>query len=202
MRIRTSLARLYAPYGANMKFVGDNQPTAAKKRKRSTSLLPDVTFNLRKQVALHEAAHAVAARAYGVSVRFAEIVTSVAANIDARLGSVRHKKPDTAWANVVIALAGPAANIIFYPAERVLKGSSGDLEQAQRHAQQVDPQNSAEVERQAWTAALKIVRDNRTAIFCLAAVLEYAGNLSGAEIDAIISFDGKVRPGPSRRCQG
>lgn len=110
-RAHISLARLYAPYGAAMKFVGDDQPAAAAKRKQPTPLLPDkqkcgpsvLTFAERKRIALHEASHAVAARTYGLVVKFARIGTTADIVIDAALGSVRYEAAGTAWEHAVIA---------------------------------------------------------------------------------------------------
>jgi hypothetical protein len=193
--INTSLVRLYAPYSARMKFVDD---AAAKKRKLPTALPPSsLPFVERKQTALHEAAHAVAARAYGLSIDFAEVGVSP----NGVIGRVVHAKgaKGAAWARTVISLAGPSADLVFYNTSD--NGARSDLKYARQYAKRVDPQTSGEVICQAWAAAEKIIRDNRAVISCLAAVLEYKGKLSGAAIDGIIgsiSFTGKVRPGPVR----
>jgi hypothetical protein len=141
----------------------------------------------RKRTAVHEAAHAVAAKAYGLTIRFAEVYTGP--NDKGNLGRVVHAKA-TRWANTVISIAGPQGELAFYNNEW---GSDHDFEQAHRSARQFDRGNSTEVVREAKTAAQKIVRDNLAVIFHLAAALECRGKLSGAEIDGII---GKVRPGP------
>jgi hypothetical protein len=183
--LNTSLARLYAPYSASMKF-------ASNERERPTSLLPDTTFDLRKRAGVHEAAHAIVARAYGLPVNFAELKAEPG---EGRVILARGNHAP--WARTVVFLAGPSAEIVFYSGH--IEGSYVDFKRARQFAQRIDPENIGKVIRQAWAAAEKIVRDNRTVISCLAAVLERNGKLSGAEIDGIIgsiSFTGKVRPGP------
>jgi hypothetical protein len=204
--VHISLARLYAPYGAAMKFVGDDRPPAAAKREQPTPLLPErcepsvLSFAERKRIALHEAAHAVAARTYGLVVKFARIGTTADIVIDAALGSVRYEAAGTAWEHAVVALAGPSADVVFYSGQRIA-GADDDLAHAHQYARQVDPKNTDRVIAQAWRAAVKLVRDNCTVISCLAVVLERKGKLSGAAIDSIIgsiSISGNARPGPSR----
>jgi hypothetical protein len=154
-------------------------------QKREPLMLP---ANSRKRTALHEAAHAVAAKAYRLPIDFAEAegargqVVFAEGWVDARA---------FAWASVVTALAGPQGELAFCNDEA---GGNGDFETAEHFAREVDLDFSDEVVRLAQTAATMIVRDNRVVISRLAAVLEHKGKLSGAEIDGI---SGEVRPGPA-----
>lgn len=156
-----------------------------------------LTFDLRKRTALHEAAHAVAARAYGIPVNFAE-VAAVINDLWSPLGKVSYPTSGPAWglrawAETVISLAGPCAEVVFYGGH---EGSGHDFWQADRYSRRFDLKGSGKVRREAWTAALKVVRDNRTVISFLASTLRHKGKLSGAQIDGIISSIGKIRPGP------
>jgi dUTP pyrophosphatase len=153
-------------------------------------------FEGRKRTAVHEASHVVAAKAYGLSIDFAEICAD---NSGGRTGQVVYTSLEFwgdsyAWANAVTALAGPQGELAFYKHEW---GSTHDFERAKQSAQEVDPDYSDDVMRVAHMAAAKIVGDNRTVISALAAVLEREGKLSGEEIDGVIdSIGGKIGPGP------
>jgi hypothetical protein len=156
-------------------------------QKREPLMLP---ANLRKLTALHEAGHAVAARAYRLPIDFAEIGADPEGG--PRIGRVVHRKCDDAWASTVIALAGPIAET-FISGQDGKEGADNDFETADRNARRFDPQQSTKVVREARTAALTLVRVNCIVISRLAIVLERKGKLSGAEIDDII---GEVGPGP------
>jgi len=152
--------------------------------------LTQSAFEERKRTALHEAAHAVAMRAYGIPIKFAEICTD---DPSGRAGAVVYStfaEVSYAWADTVATLAGPQGELAFFDDEG---GSSCDFEQAERSARKVDPAHSNEIMQLARAAATKVVHNNRTAISALAEVLEREGKLTGAEIDGII---GKIGPGP------
>jgi hypothetical protein len=157
-----------------------------------------LTFDLCKRIALHEASHAVAAIAYKLPIDFAEVG---AVSGGPGLGRVSYAWDSYAWDDsvwwigAVVGLAGPSAEIVFYNGQDDVGGNT-DYKRVSQYAQRLDPQNSARIMREAQTAALKIVRDNRTVISCLAVILERKGRLSGAEIDGIIGSIGKVRRGP------
>jgi hypothetical protein len=97
--------------------------------------------NARERVALHEAAHAVAAKAYGLSVSYAEIYTEA---WDGRLGqmSFSSKRNSHAWARAVVSLAGPQGELAFCGDEY---GSDRDFENAEQDAWKFDPDNGDEV---------------------------------------------------------
>jgi dUTP pyrophosphatase len=151
---------------------------------------------VRKRTAVHEASHAVAAKAYGLAIDFAEICAD---NSSGRTGQVVYTSLEFwgdsyAWANAVTALAGPQGELAFCNGEG---GSRKDLQHAKQCARKVDPAYSDEIMQLARAAAAKIVRDNHTVISALAVVLEREGKLSGEEIDGVIdSTGGKIRPGP------
>jgi hypothetical protein len=153
-----------------------------------------LSFDVRQRTAVHEAAHAVAARAYGLSISFAEVCADDSSE---SLGRVRHEAGE-GWTDVVVALAGPQGELAFYNDEW---GSNHDREHAEQYARKVDPDFSDEVMQAAQTAAAKIIRENRTVISTLAVILERQGKLSGAEIDGIIGsitgINGRVRPAPA-----
>jgi hypothetical protein len=149
-----------------------------------------MTFDVRKRAAVHEAAHAVATKAYGSLIHLAEICV----DNPEWCGRVCHEVWG-AWENVVVCLAGAQGELAFFNNEW---GSGHDLECAKRLARKVDPDYRGEVIQSARTAAAKIVRDNRTVISVLAVVLEHKGKLSDVEIDGVIgSISGTIRPGPS-----
>jgi hypothetical protein len=83
-------------------------------------------FNSRERIAVHEAAHAVAAKAYGFPIDFAEICTDASGEM---LGQVVWKSSGaTHWARTVVSLAGAQGELAFYNDE---SGSEGDFERAQ-----------------------------------------------------------------------
>ena len=149
-------------------------------------------FNSRERIAVHEAAHAVAVKAYGFAIDFAEICTDASGEM---LGQVVWKSSGaTHWAKTVVSLAGAQGKLAFYNDE---SGSEGDFERAEQNAREVDSENSDEIMRLAQAAAMKIVRDNRTLISALAFVLEYKDRLVGAEIDRLVNRINEIKPGPA-----
>jgi hypothetical protein len=168
-------------------------------RKCELSLMGDVPkrelrmlhFNSRERIAVHEAAHAVAVKAYGFPIDFAEICADASGEM---LGHVVWKSSGAAhWARTVVSLAGAQGELAFYNNE---SGSDDDFGRAEQSAREFDSENSDEVMRLAQVAAMRIVRDNRILISALAIVLEYKDRLFGAEIDRIVNRINGVRPGP------
>jgi hypothetical protein len=148
--------------------------------------------NSRERTALHEAAHAVAVKAYGFPIDFVEICADASNGV---LGQIVHTRMCNAWADTVVSLAGNQGELAFCNDE---PAGGSDLEHAEQSAREVDSENSDEIMRLARVAAMKIVRENRTLISTLAVILERKDKLSGAEIDSIVgSIAGEVRPGPT-----
>ena len=151
-----------------------------------------LTFDMRMRTAVHEASHAIAARAYGLPIDFAEVCADDSGEW---VGAVVSPVRERGWARTVELLAGRQGELAFYSDEA---GTTDDFERAEQSARKLDPDYSDVVIQMARAAAAKIVRDNRTVISTLAAVLERKGKLSGAEIDGVIGgINGKVRPGPA-----
>ena len=79
-----------------------------------------MTFDVRKRAAVHEAAHAVATKAYGSLIHLAEICV----DNPEWCGRVCHEVWG-AWENVVVCLAGAQGELAFFNNEW---GSGHDLE--------------------------------------------------------------------------
>jgi hypothetical protein len=151
------------------------------------------------RTALHEAAHFVAACAYGRKIDFVCTDAAIAARENSDwAGFIRYAPGGgngDAWSRAVCDLAGEAAETFFLKTEPRLESSDYKNAACAARLLACDFDDVVAVVKEARGAAIDIVKQNTAAVRRLACELDRYGSLNG---DVCRSILGPVERGPSR----
>ncbi|MCF3935272.1 hypothetical protein L1787_17875 [Acuticoccus sp. M5D2P5] len=160
----------------------------------------------RKAVAVHEAGHAVGAHRYGIAVEAATIEPAadylgrvrlrVAAPPDGLDANARTRFNEGLFqTNVIVFLAGPAAQRMIYPRSHVPVSAAGDRREAEHYVRLLA--GSVTAERALWRfcelEARHLVETYRHRVAGVAEALLAYTTISGDEIEAVIAGADEVQ---------
>jgi hypothetical protein len=143
-----------------------------------------VTASRVRELAYHEAGHVIVARSFGLPVKRCGVSDACGGETDCiRAGG------DASVADAIVAAAGVIAQLAFAPGSEPLRGSS-DMAFVQEIAERLHPGDVGKQSSwQDWvvTLAAEQLYARRPAIIAVAEALIERGELSGAQIDALLA---------------